>query len=263
MRFIAIFLLISGGGLGARAALPAQEPPAVQEPAKPSPPPAPETEQVQEPQPPAPQPVTQLSVAGSMEPAQVKELLHRVWLAEYRVNDLLTDLHPERWKLSPEAGEDFNKLLEKLRNEVATLEQWRSQFENRAESSYLGFETYAGVGAVLPELDSMARRISKYENSSLAAQYTQAESQLFELQQALHPYLSILLRAPDETLVATQNNLAKCQTELGFAMRPSVEPATPMKNVLPRFKGRPRGLRAHPNVPKAGIEGAAVDKPKP
>ena len=169
MRSIAIFLLISGGGLGARAALPAQEPPAAQEPVKPSPPPVPETEQVQEPQPSPPQPVTQVSVAGSMEPAQVKELLHRVWLAEYRVNDLLTDLHPERWKLSPEAGEDFNKLLEKLRNEMAALEQWRSQFENRVESAYLGFETYASLGAVLPELDSMARRISKYENSSLAA----------------------------------------------------------------------------------------------
>ena len=263
MRSIAIFLLISGGGLGARAALPPQEPPAAQEPAKPSPPPAPETEQVQEPQPSPPQPVTQAGVAGSMEPAQVKELLHRVWLAEYRVNDLLTDLHPERWKVSPEAGEDFNKLLEKLRNEMAALEQWRSQFENRAESAYLGFETYASLGAVLPQLDSVARRISKYENSSLAAQYTQAGSQLYELQQALHHYLSLLLRVPDELLVATQNNLAKCQTELGFAMRPSVEPATPMKNVLPRFKGRLRGLRAHPNTSKAGTEGAAGDKPKP
>src|SRR5256712_11580863 len=109
----------------------------------------------------------------------------------------------------------------------------------------------------------MARSISKYENSSLPAQYTHPESQFYDLQQPLHPYLSLLLRAPDELLVATQNNLAKCQTELGFAMRPSVEPATSMKNVLPRFKGRPRRPRGHPNVPKAGTEGAAGDKPKP
>src|SRR3989442_2277328 len=115
MRSIAIFLLISGGGLGARAALPPQEPPAAQEPAKPSPPPAPETEQVQEPQPSPPQPVTQPGVAGSMEPPQVKELLHRVWLAADRGNDLLTDLHPERRKHSPEAGQDFEKNLAKLR----------------------------------------------------------------------------------------------------------------------------------------------------
>src|SRR2546428_13744484 len=111
MRFIAIFLLISGGGLGARAALPAQEPPAAQEPAKPSPPPVPETEQVQEPQPSPPQPVTQPGVAGSMEPAQGKELLHRVWLAGDRVNELLTDLHPRRWKGSPEAGVEVQQIL--------------------------------------------------------------------------------------------------------------------------------------------------------
>src|SRR2546426_9342431 len=118
MRFIAIFLLISSGGLGARAALPPQDPPAAQEPAKPSPPPAPETEQVQEPQPSPPQPVTQPGVAGSMEPPQVKELLHRVWLAEDRVNDLLTDLHPQRWELSPEAGREFQKTVQEAPHEI-------------------------------------------------------------------------------------------------------------------------------------------------
>src|SRR3989442_4812685 len=74
MRSIAIFLLISGGGLGARAALPPQEPPAAQEPAKPSPPPAPETEQVQEPQPSPPQPVTQAGVAGPVEAPPGQEM---------------------------------------------------------------------------------------------------------------------------------------------------------------------------------------------
>src|SRR2546428_14016703 len=135
MRSIAIFLLISGGGLGARPALPPQEPPAAQEPAKPSPPPAPETEQVQEPQPSPPQPVTQPGVAGSMEPAQVKELLHRVWLAEYRVNDLLTDLHPQRWEVLPEAGGEINKNLQKLPHEMAAPEHRRRQASKTAQSA--------------------------------------------------------------------------------------------------------------------------------
>ena len=31
---------------------------------------------------------------GLMEPAQVRELLHKVWLAEYRLDDLFTEVHP-------------------------------------------------------------------------------------------------------------------------------------------------------------------------
>ncbi len=30
----------------------------------------------------------------------MKELSHKLWLAEFRINDLLTEVHPERWKLS-------------------------------------------------------------------------------------------------------------------------------------------------------------------
>src|SRR2546425_6624250 len=104
MRSIAIFLLISGGGLGARAALPPQEPPAAQEPAKPSPPPAPETEQVQEPQPSPPQPVTQAGVAGSMEAPPGKEMLHPVLPAGEPGKHPPPHPPPPTREGSPEAG---------------------------------------------------------------------------------------------------------------------------------------------------------------
>src|SRR2546426_10427441 len=109
MRSMSIFLLISGGGLGARAALPPQDPPAAQEPANPSPPPAPETEQVQEPQPSPPQPVTQAGVAGSMEPPQGKEMLYPGWVGGERVNDPPARLPPQTREGLPGAGGRFKK----------------------------------------------------------------------------------------------------------------------------------------------------------
>jgi len=182
------------------------------------------------------------SDAGYLEPAQLKTLLHKIWLAEYRINDLLTEVHPERWKIQEAARNSFNQTLENLRKSLGGLGEWRSQFEKRPESMYLGYQTYVAISAVLPRLDAVARSISQHENPSFGVQYSHAGNQLFDLQQALQPYLAFLLRNQDQILSATQSNLAACQNELGFAMRGRTEPATPMKNINPEFKGRsPRG----------------------
>ena len=133
-----------------------------------------------------------------MEPAQVKALAHKIWIAEYRINDLLTHVHPEKWKTSNVTRNSFNQTLENLHKALEGLEEWRAQFEKRPDSMYFGFQTYAAMNAALPRLDGVARAVSQFENPSLGAQYSQAGNQLFDLQQALQPYVAYLLRNPDQ-----------------------------------------------------------------
>ena len=177
---------------------------------------------------------------GYMDPEAMKQLLHKIWLVEYRINDLLTEVHPERWKMEDAARTSFGKTLETLRTQMGALEQWRAQFERRPDSMYLGYQTYAAINALLPRLEGIGRDISRRENPSLGRQFSQPGNQLFDLQQAIEPFLSFLLRNQDQLLSAAQNNLASCQNELSFAMRGRTGPAKPMKNILPEFKGRRR-----------------------
>ncbi len=178
-----------------------------------------------------------------MNPAQVKALLHKVWLAQFRINDLLAQVKPERWKISDTARQSFNQTLDNLRKGLAAEEDWRVQFEQRPDSMYLGYELYVAINALLPRLDGVAKSVSQNENSSLGAQYSQAGSQLFDLQQALQPYLTFLMRNRDQVLYATQTNLASCENQLGYALHNRAGAATPMRNIAPVFKGHPRRRR--------------------
>lgn len=176
--------------------------------------------------------------------AQVKELSHKIWLAEYRINDLLTEVHPERWKLAEVARNSFTQTLATLREQLTAMESWRGQLDDRPDSIYLGYRTYAAINAILPRLDAVTRSITQRENASLGAQFSQAGNQLFDLQQTLQPYLAYLLHNQDEVVLATQNNLAACQNQLSFAMRGKTAPAKPMTNILPEFKGSRRKRNA-------------------
>jgi hypothetical protein len=167
-----------------------------------------------------------------MEPTPVKALAHKIWIAEYRINDLLTQVHPEMWKVSNITRNSFYQTLENLRSGLEGLEEWRAQFEKRPDSVYFGFQTYAAINAALPRLDGIARAASQFENPSLGAEYSQAGNQLFDLQQALQPYLAYLLRNSDQLLNVAQTNLAGCQNELGNALRGQGGPAKPLKNTF-------------------------------
>ena len=198
---------------------------------------------------PAQAPAVTKGEAQYLEPEQVKALLHKLWLVEYRTNDLLTDLHPERWKITDDVRHSFNEALDNLRKALAIQEDWRAQFEKRPDSLYLDYQTFMSMTAVLPRLDAVARGVSQYENRSLGAQYTQAENQLFDLQQTLEPAIEYQLQNQDQLLQAAQTNLASCQSQLGFAMRPRTEPAAPMKNYLPEIKGHGRVFYTGQNYP--------------
>ncbi|MBZ5670416.1 MAG: hypothetical protein LAO04_11880 [Acidobacteriia bacterium] len=188
---------------------------------------------------------------GYLEPAQVKALLHKIWLAQYRIDDLLAQVRAERWKMPDAARKSFGQTLENLRKALASEADWRAQFEDRPDSLYLGFQTYVAINAVLPRLDGVARAVSQYENPSFGAQYSQAANQLFDLQQSLQPHLAFLSKNQDGLLLATQTNLASCQNELGYALHNKEGRATPMKNVAPVFKG---GKRPHHATEPAGNE---------
>jgi hypothetical protein len=209
-------------------------------------------------------PLAQASTAGYLEPVQVKALMHKVWLAQYRLNDLLTQVHPEKWKMPPAAQQSFGQSLESLHKAMTAEEDWRGMFEARPDSLYLGFQTYVAISAVLPRVDGVAHAVSQYENASLGAQYSQSSNQLFDLQQMMESHLAYLLKNQDTLLLAGQTNLASCQNELNFAEHNKGGRATPMKNIAPEFKGHKRTAHATPpagGAKKASPKGTAAGKP--
>jgi hypothetical protein len=202
-------------------------------------------------------PSTPTNSTGYLAPEQVKAWTHRIWLAQFRLNDLLTQVHPDKWKMSPATRQSFEQSLQSLHTAIAAEENWRSQFDARPDSVYLGFQTYMAISAVLPRVDGIAHSVAQFENPSFGGQYTQAANQLFDLQQLIEPHLAYLLKNQDDLLLATQTNLASCQHELNFAEHDKEGRATPMKNIAPAFKGHGR------KAPAAAAPGAAkADAPK-
>lgn len=259
MRFTAVLILfVASAGLA-----PAQQSKKPEPPPKPPGAPAnaePATEEITAPSP-APPPATLSAETGPLDAAQVKALLHKVWLAQFRINDLLAQVKPERWKISDAAHQSFDQTLENLRKGLGAEEDWRVQFEQRPDSMYLGYELYVAINALLPRLDGVAKSVSQNENSSLGAQYSQAGGQLFDLQQALQPYLSFLMRNRDQVLYATQTNLASCENQLGYALHNRAGAARPMRNIAPAFKGHPRHRRTKEVESKGKGETSAKNAP--
>jgi len=174
---------------------------------------------------------------GVMEPGEVKALMHKIWLAQYRLNDLLTQIHPENWKMAPAARQSFGQSLESLRKAREGEEGWRGQFEARPDSMYLGFEVYIALGALLPRIEGVAHSVAQYVNPSFGAQFSQSGNQLFDLQQVLVPHLTFLLKNQDHLLLTAQTGLAACENQLNYAMRGKEKRAVPMRNIAPDFKG--------------------------
>lgn len=202
------------------------------------------------------QPTTDVKETGSLAAADVEALLTKVRFSEYRLNDLLTDVHPDRWKLSGATLESFNQTLKTLHAQVQSLGEWRAQFEKRTDSIYLGFQTYAAINSVLPRLNGVARSIGEHETPGYAAQFSRAGDQLFDLQQTIGDYLGSLLRNQDQLLVGFENNLTACQQNLSAAMRGQAKRAKPMKNSR---MGRPQ-RRSSKNM--QGNPGGNVSKVK-
>lgn len=246
MRLNTVFLLVMGLGLWVPPASPRQE----QQPPAPTPSAVPQTEIIGAPKSPPATQAPESGEAGYMEPAQVQTLLYKVWLQEFRINDLLTAANPERWKLDVAAAGFFNQHVETIHAQLSRLEDWRSQFEKRTESMYLAYQTDAAMASVLSPLGAVVQAVAQHDNSSFAAQYSQAEGELSNAQQTIEAYLRYLLRNQDQLVRASESNLAACQNQLGYAMHASAARAKPMKNehfVRPeRLRARRGASAAHP-----------------
>lgn len=192
-----------------------------------------QTEKIEAPQTSLAQPATLTTEAGLLRPEEIAALLKNAHVAEYRINDLLTDVKPERWKLPQPTLDSFNVTLKSLRSELDALEQWRAQLGGRTNSIYLGFQTYAAIDAVLPRVYGVARSVNEHENASYGAQFSKAGDQLFDLQQRLGAHVASLLRSQDQQILALDNNLAACQQSLGAEMRGKTPRAVPVKNARP------------------------------
>jgi hypothetical protein len=173
-----------------------------------------------------------------MEPQQVKDWLKRLYLTEFRINDLFTQVRPGIWNMPEGARQSFQQSFDATRRQMDALKEWRTQLDARPDSMYLAYMMHASIDAILPRLDGVTRIITQRENSSLGAQFSQAGNQLFDLQQSLQPYLVYLLRNQDQTLYAAQTNLAGCENRLGAALRGQQGPPKVLKNIVPDFKGR-------------------------
>ncbi len=178
-----------------------------------------------------------------LDSTQIKSLTHKIWLAQFHLSDLLTQVQPAKWKIPATTRQSFDQSIDSLQKSVAAEENWRGQFEARPESLYLGFETYMAIGTLLPRVEGVAKSVSRYENASFGGQFTQAANQLFDLQQVLEPHLEYLLKNQDNAMLIIQSNLASCQNELTFAEHNKQGHATPMKNIVPEFKGRKKTPR--------------------
>ena len=200
-----------------------------------------------------------------MEPQQVKDLLKRVYLSEFRINDLLTQVHPESWTMQEGARNSFLESFGALRRQMDALEEWRAALDQRPDSMYLAYMMHASIDAILPRLDGVTRIISQRENTSLGAQFSQAGNQLFDLQQTMQPYLVYLLRNQDQMLHAAQTNLVGCEKRLGTALREQQGPVKVLKNIVPDFKGRrvPKPAAAPSSAPASGAPPAAQPKSPP
>jgi hypothetical protein len=164
--------------------------------------------------------------------------------------------------MPPAARQSFEQTLESLHKAMAAEEDWRSQFDERPDSLYLGFQTYVAISAVLPRVDGVAHSVSRYENASFGGQYSQSANRLFDLQQSIVPHLAYLLKNQDNLMVAAQTNLASCQNELNSAERDKEGRATPMKNIAPVFKSRRRTAPATAGGAKpAEAKGTPAGKP--
>lgn len=227
--------------------------PASQNPSTPTPLPDVPTQKIDVPPASQAQPATDIKQTGSLPAADVKALLAKVRSSEYRINDLLTDVHPDRWKLSDVTLESFNQTLKTLRAQVEALGEWRAQFEKRTDSLYLGFQTYASINSVLPRLDGVARSIGEHETPGYAAQFSRAGNQLFDLQQTIGGYVGSLLHNQDQLLLGFENNMAACQQNLSVAMRGKATRAKRMKNARPV---RPQRRSSHHTQGNSGGSGS-------
>lgn len=197
-----------------------------------------ETERINAPQPPAPPVRTLIVVRPPLTPAQVKAILHSVYVSEYRVRDLLGQEHPELWKASPAERELAAQARAVLLTRLNEMEKWRDQFNQDPGNTYNAFRTYLAINRLFHPLRVFGREAGKYENENMAGDYQRRADDMEAQMNGLIPYIGFILQHADQNLETFQSDLASCQNQLSYAMHGTVHTPASMKNIVPVFKGR-------------------------
>ena len=66
-----------------------------------------------------------MSDVVKLEPAQLNDLLHKVYLATFRFTDLLSILNTDKWKIEDAARQSFQQIVETLRVQLKELDEDR------------------------------------------------------------------------------------------------------------------------------------------
>jgi len=199
---------------------------------------------------------------------QLKTLLYKAYVPAFRLKDLLSQEHPDTWKIPAAERTLYNDSAQALQKRLADLASWRDQLEAHPESLDAAFETYAALGKVSEPAGIVGHMVSQYGDAKNGSEYVEKARQVEEFRDQIEPYVGYLLRRHDEAIGTVERNFDRCETELTSVMRSTTMAAEPMKNVLPVFKGRgrsvTRGSAAHKSAshPSKSVKPAS-SKPAP
>ena len=227
--------LHSSAAQPATAATAAVTAPGTAQPSKPGPASAePETEHVEAPSA-APPPATTVETPESVRVYQAKVLLHKLYVATFRLTDLLGVVHPDRWKTPQPLRDAFAQKIIVLRKDLSLLDDRRIQFDDRPQDAYLGFQMYTAITPVISDIEAVTHEVAQFEGASTGSDFSQPAQWLVETQRDLRPYVEFILQNREQAIHGYQADLAACQNTLNYALRPRA--AVPIPNFMPILKG--------------------------
>ncbi|HEX5483581.1 MAG TPA: hypothetical protein VFZ08_13235 [Terriglobia bacterium] len=207
-----------------------------------------ETERIQASSASAPPLGTIVTVTPPLTHDQVKAILYKVYVSEFRIRDLLSQERPNQWKASAADRTLIGQSRTAILSQLSQLEKWRGLFSAHPDNMYYAFRTYLSITDLLHPLRVFSRQASQYESNGVGDDYRRRANDLQAHLNAMVPYVGFILKDKADTAAMFQADLANCQNELGYAMHRSIHSATPIKNVVPEFQGR----RARERARKAG-----------
>ena len=175
-----------------------------------------------------------------MRPEQLKQVLYKMYVPTYRIQDVLTHEQPENLKASEAERASFSQARATLQAKLAEFEKVRNQFAASLASPDLAFQTYVSALSVQDPLEQVSQSLSTMEETKLADEFRQRGRELIAAQQELVPYISYFVNRWDRAAQMFQSNLAACEKQLNYAMHFHTQAATPLPNVNPEFQGRGR-----------------------
>lgn len=176
--------------------------------------------------------------APPMSPEQVKAILGKIYISDYRIRDLLTQEKPEQWKIPKAEQMMASQARDALIAKIEAAEKWRGLFSQSPDNIYYGFETFITVSDVLHPLWLFSRDASRKEGINVGADYSRRAADLDSQLHLLLPYFRFALKRDQAGYGQYEADLANCQNQLGYAMHGLVRHATPIRNEVPDFQGR-------------------------